>query len=545
MASVRLSAEYVGQAGSTGVYRIDLSQSGLNTIQSITFLDDNVRSGGSGGASGLDLDFLKLSETHTTSASNAADTIVGENAFNFSTSGVAYYPGFLRQWSPADDEHWNVSYLFGTDYNSYDPTVPTLGIRDGRESASVGALSLGEGGQATFFLTSAVTTGADGVANAKYLYFGDSGGNDLSFVSVSDEPLAPAHSNDVSQLGTPGDDYIALGRDMNAHLGAGNDFIDGKDGNDTLLSSGANDQLMGGAGNDLLYGEAGNDTLLGETGNDHLYGGAGDDWLDGGSENDWLEGGTGNDTQLGGKGDDYLGGGDANDKLYGQAGFDSLYGGAGNDWLDGGTENDWLDGGSGNDTIYGGSERDALFGQAGNDRLHGGTGNDRLYGGLGNDLLYGDSGVDKLYGDAGNDKLYGGAGIDYLYGGSGNDKLYGGAGNDKLWGGSGKDAFVLDSKPHKTQNVDRIYDFNVKYDSIYLENSYFKVGKGTAAKPHKINSDMFTIGKHAADAEDRIIYDKSSGALYYDPDGTGAKAQIKIAVLQKNLKLTYHDFFAI
>jgi Ca2+-binding RTX toxin-like protein len=56
---------------------------------------------------------------------------------------------------------------------------------------------------------------------------------------------------------------------------------------------------------------------------------------------------------------------------------------------------------------------------------------------------------------------------------------------------------------------------------------------------------VFTIGKVAADAEDRLIYNKDNGALYYDPDGAGAKAMIKIAVLGKNLKLTYHDFFAI
>lgn len=491
MASVRLSAEYVGQAGSTGVFRIDLSQSGLNTIQSITFLDDNARSGGSGGASGLDLDFIKLSETFTSSASNAGDTIVGDNAFDFSTAGVRYHPGFLRQWMPWEDEHWNVSYLFGTDNNAYDPTIPTLGIRDGRESASVGALSLGEKGQVTFLLTSAVTTGADGVANAKYLYFGDSGGNDLAYVTVSDEPVAPTHSDNVSQLGTTGDDYIALGRGMNGHLGGGSDYLDGKDGNDTILSAGANDQLMGGAGNDQLYGEGGNDGLYGEAGNDYLFGGQDDDWLDGGSENDILYGGVGHDTMLGGK------------------------------------HNDWLSG------------------EAGNDKLYGGVGHDRLYGGVNNDLLYGEAGNDRLYGDAGNDKLYGSSNNDILYGGVGNDTLFGGTGNDKLYGGSGKDAFVLDARPHKTLNVDRIYDFNVKYDSIYLENSYFKVGKGTAVKPQKINKDMFTIGKHAADAEDRVIYDKASGVLYYDADGTGAKAQIKIAVLQKNLKMTYNDFFAI
>lgn len=509
MASVQLSAEYVGQAGSTGVYRIDLSQCSLATIQSITFVDDNVRSGGSGGASGLDIDFIKLSETLANGSTAGDSTFVGENAFDFSSNGVVYYPGFLRQWRTGDDEHWNTSYLFGTNNNAYDPSIPTLGERDGRESASVGALSLGEGGQVTFLLSYAVTTGADGGAGPKYLYFGDSGGNDLAYVTVSDDPIAPPHSPAVSQLGTPDADYIALGQGLNAHLGSGDDFIDGKDGNDTILSAGASDRLLGGAGDDRLYGEAGRDRLYGETGRDRLYGGEDHDWLDGGTENDTLYGGSGNDSLYGRKGDDYLNGDADNDRLAGEAGNDRLYGGTGHD------------------------------------RLYGGTENDRLYGGSGNDMLYGESGMDRLYGDTSNDKLYGNAGNDTLYGGSGNDTLYGGSGNDGLSGGAGRDTFVFDVRPHKTLNVDRIYDFNVTYDSIFLENSVFKVGKGTLAKPQKISSDMFTVGKHAADAQDRIIYDKSTGALYYDADGTGGSVQVRFAVLQKNLKLTYHDFFAI
>jgi serralysin len=51
--------------------------------------------------------------------------------------------------------------------------------------------------------------------------------------------------------------------------------------------------------------------------------------------------------------------------------------------------------------------------------------------------------------------------------------------------------------------------------------------------------------KKAHDANDRIIYDKKKGVLYYDQDGTGSKAAIEIATIKKGLKITEKDFFII
>ena len=54
------------------------------------------------------------------------------------------------------------------------------------------------------------------------------------------------------------------------------------------------------------------------------------------------------------------------------------------------------------------------------------------------------------------------------------------------------------------------------------------------------------MGGGAGDgAEDRIVYDKATGALFYDADGTGGAAQIRFATLAKGLKMTYADFFVI
>jgi Ca2+-binding RTX toxin-like protein len=160
--------------------------------------------------------------------------------------------------------------------------------------------------------------------------------------------------------------------------------------------------------------------------------------------------------------------------------------------------------------------------------------------------LVGHAGTNTLKGQGGHDLLNAFSGIDRVYGGTGNDTLFGGAGNDKLYGEGGRDIFVFDTKPSKSSNVDRVYDYETKDDSIYLDDKIFtKLGKGSFSKPMKFKKDMFVEGKEARDAEDRIVYDRKSGALYYDKDGTGSSAQVKIATLDKNLKLTHHEFFVI
>ncbi|WP_161721485.1 cadherin domain-containing protein [Microvirga arsenatis] len=142
--------------------------------------------------------------------------------------------------------------------------------------------------------------------------------------------------------------------------------------------------------------------------------------------------------------------------------------------------------------------------------------------------------------------LRGGAGADGLQGEAGHDTLYGGAGRDLLAGGAGQDVFVFDTRPGST-NVDSISDFSVPQDSIWLDNAAFGAlgGKGSLARPQKLASDAFVSAARAQDREDRIVYDKKSGKLYYDQDGTGSKAQVHIATLSKALKMTAGDFFVI
>ncbi|WP_210496469.1 Calx-beta domain-containing protein [Microvirga antarctica] len=145
-----------------------------------------------------------------------------------------------------------------------------------------------------------------------------------------------------------------------------------------------------------------------------------------------------------------------------------------------------------------------------------------------------------------NDIFKGGAGNDTLGGGAGDDILWGAAGKDVLTGGAGRDTFVFSTRLNKKSNLDKIADFNVKDDTIWLDNAIFKkLGKGAEAKPGKLNAKFFTIGDKAKDADDYLVYNKQKGVLSYDLDGSGGKAAVEIAQIKKGLKMTAKDFFII
>ncbi len=137
---------------------------------------------------------------------------------------------------------------------------------------------------------------------------------------------------------------------------------------------------------------------------------------------------------------------------------------------------------------------------------------------------------DLLVGGAGSNVLYGTMGKDTVRGNEGNDTLGGGAGADTLTGGLGADRFLFDTAPHAT-NVDVITDFSVvQGDKLVLENAIFAALTATGA----LNSSMLRSGAGittAADGNDYLLYNTSTGALYYDADGTGATAAIQIVTL--------------
>ncbi len=161
--------------------------------------------------------------------------------------------------------------------------------------------------------------------------------------------------------------------------------------------------------------------------------------------------------------------------------------------------------------------------------------------------ISGNSGNNTLTGTIFDDVLFGEGGKDVLIGGNGNDSIWGGFGNDTLTGGSGSDSFFFDSLPSTLSNKDIITDFLSGTDIIWLDHAML-TGLNTPinTESRMLSADEFWSGagvSAAHDTTDRIIYNTSSGALYYDADGSGSVAAIQIGLLGSSIHpvLTYTD----
>ncbi len=186
----------------------------------------------------------------------------------------------------------------------------------------------------------------------------------------------------------------------------------------------------------------------------------------------------------------------------------------------------------GNDTVYGGKGNDSLFGGGGDDVLEGSDGNDFLYGGPGS------TGTDNnLYGGDGNDFLTGGGGLEYSNGGNGRDTLVGGVWFDTLTGGAGADDFVFRSTSTPATNP-FITDFQPGVDEILLDNDRF----AALGVPGNLTHGQFREGVSATDDSDRIIYDQSTGRIWYDADGSGSAAKKLILILTSTPDIAFDDF---
>jgi Ca2+-binding RTX toxin-like protein len=411
-----------------------------------------------------------------------------------------------------------------------------------------------------------------------------------------DDYIVGTFNNDAIN-GFGGNDYL-FGE-------AGNDRLTGGLGSDTLLGDFDNDTLDGGAGSDILNGGAGSDRMVGGVGNDIYYvnsrtdvvvetstlpgeidsvyssvsyglvanverifltGTAGSS-ITGNSKNNFIQGNGGNNLINAGNGNDFINGKERNDTLVGSLGNDTLVGSLGNDILNGGAGSDRMVGGVGNDVYLVDSRADVvvetstllreidsvyssisyelganverlfLTGTAGID----GTGNRKnnfIQGNGGNNLINAGNGNDFLNGQAQNDILIGGLGNDTLVGSVGNDSLIGGSDNDTLTGGAGSDRFVFQSR---NERVDRITDFNSAQDSILVSATGFG---GGLVRGNPLAASQFRLGTAALDANDRFIYNRSSGVLSFDADGTGtAFTRIAIASLIPGVALTSADIF--
>ena len=414
------------------------------------------------------------------------------------------------------------------------------------------------------------------------------------------ETLAPTVIN-----GTSGDDAL-IGGSLNETLNgyAGNDTLDGGAGVDTMIGGIGDDVYyvdnssdviieQGSQGLDRVFASA-SYTLSSGVENLTLTGGAKLDGtgnalnnlIVGNSGNNIINGGAGVDTMIGGAGDDTYFVETIGDLVVenASAGYDTVYSQI-NYTLAANVEALELQGalsinGTGN------ALNNAIKGNSGNNVIDGGAGADLMIGGLGNDTYvvdnagdyvledigagldtvmasisymltanvenltltgssaingFGNSLNNVINGNSANNYLDGGAGQDSLVGGAGSDTLNGGLGNDVLDGGAGADFFVFNTTLG-SGNVDRITAFSVADDTIYLAQSIFNAFGSYGV----IAAGAFTTTSATLDANDRIIFNKATGDLFYDADGSGKIAAIQFATLSNVAgNLSAQDFVVI
>ncbi len=293
--------------------------------------------------------------------------------------------------------------------------------------------------------------------------------------------------------------------------GAGGDSMTGKAGDDTYIVDNADDMVIeaGGSGKDTIKSYI--SLSLGDT--DHVTGTVENLILIGTADIDATGNGSAN----------ILTGNSGDNNLNGMKGADRMAGGLGDDTYTVESAGDIVDetNGGGNDTVV----SSISFNLA------------NALGRAENLTLSGSAALSATGNDADN-VLTGNSGANIIYGGLGNDRLIGGGGIDTLNGGAGADYFVFSTKPSKASNVDKIEDFSAAAgDKIVLDHDIF-----TAIDPSSFSSANFVIGIKAMDGNDRLIYNQSSGALFYDADGNGRGAAVQVATLT-NLATLHHDDF--
>ena len=167
---------------------------------------------------------------------------------------------------------------------------------------------------------------------------------------------------------------------------------------------------------------------------------------------------------------------------------------------------------------------------------------DSYTGGAGRDSVWGDAGDDTLIGNQGADTLRGGDGADVVTGGFGADQMSGDAGQDSLTGGAGADQFYFHE--FGAANRDMIFGFSrAEGDQIWIDAAW---GGGLSAEVLSADQFLARSGASAAEtAQQRVIYDRASGTLYFDVDGAGGEAAQVFAVLANRAALTLGDIHVL
>jgi Ca2+-binding RTX toxin-like protein len=421
-------------------------------------------------------------------------------------------------------------------------------------------------------------------------------------VVISSGPIDAVGATLIRSLGGPGgtafSDHAGVANIVVA--GQGNDTVYGNTGNDTLLGGEGIDTIdysaiteAGGITINLDDPSAfyegtffdhvvGFENVVGSQGSDRIHGSGVANSFSGGNGDDQMSGYAGRDTFVGGDGwDGFFGGEDIDTVIYdtpnGSAGIvvhmadQTLHlpgepyegpntGEAAGDYFDGienviSTER--------RDEVWGNELSNYLKSRGGNDSLKGLENNDVLNGGTGGDQLDGGTGIDiAIYidattavrasladqsvnrGEAKGDTYVSIEGLrgsklgDQLFGDHRANYLDGYFGNDTLTGGSGRDFFDFRFSLGAS-GVDTITDFKHDRDTIRLDDAVF-----TAIGSSLSKSEFYARAgaSEAHDTSDHIIYDTSTGRLYYDADALGGRAAIHFATLAGRPTLGVADF---
>ena len=326
-------------------------------------------------------------------------------------------------------------------------------------------------------------------------------------------------------------------------------------GDDTLLGNGNTNIIVGRSGSNTLNGQGGRDSLYGGSGFDILIDPDGGDTLYGGADNDiYRLGQAATIVELVGGGYDFVESAvtctlSANVERLTLTGSASING-TGNvlgNFITGNRGANVLDGKAGADSMYGGSGDDRYYVD---NRADGvgearGKGIDTVYASVSYGLGAGQY-IEQLL--ASNEasttplRLTGNEFGNRIKGNAGDNTLNGALGADTLYGMKGKDTFVF-NRNLSSANVDHLGDFSAADDTIKLDKGNF-MAISTGTLKEGAFKDLSVAGA-AVDANDRILYDKATGALFYDADGSGSKAAVQFAIVDTKATLTHADFLIV
>jgi Ca2+-binding RTX toxin-like protein len=379
--------------------------------------------------------------------------------------------------------------------------------------------------------------------------------------------------------------------------GGAADTITGGDGNDTIIGGAGADSVTGGAGSDVITMDA---TSIDVAYGDDSVGGSATGYVDtlklvgttstGTTIVDLSVTGTGDQvTQVNNVADAIVQTGFENLDASGMAGTQGIVATAATTGsvISGSGVADTITGGAGNDNLSGNGGGDSVDGGNGNDTIDGGAGVDTINGGAGDDLILWDKATaDVIDAGAGTDTLKlvtttttnitvdltladqvsttGGtqAGFENIdasvlttarltataaatgstiIGGAANDTITGNTGADTLTGNGGNDTFVFNTAL-APGNVDTVTDFTSGSDSIALNHLVFEALTSLAGA--SVSNAEFAAGANltsSTTAGTVLLYNWTTGGLYYDADANGAGAGELILVLGNAPSLVASD----